>query len=209
MLTPGAESANESGGSPAAERPVLCLCRHGETEWSRSGRHTSRTDLELTDAGRRQAVLVGKVLREIGFDLVLTSPLRRARETAELAGFPDVVVEPDAVEWDYGDYEGVTTDQIREHDPGWTIWTGRVPGGETPAQVASRADRVIARVRSSGAAGVLLISHGHFLRVLAARWLGLGPEWGERFVLDTATLSELGWMREAPAVAQWNHRVRG
>lgn len=190
------------------ERPKLWLCRHGETEWSRSGRHTSRTDLDLTPVGRQQALRAGLVLREANSGLVLTSPLRRARATAELAGFPDAVVEPDAVEWDYGEYEGLTTDEIRRHDPDWTIWSGHVPGGETPEQVAARADRVVHRVRTAGVAQVLLFSHGHFLRVVAARWLGLDARWGERFVLDTATLSELGWMREAAAVVQWNHRVR-
>jgi broad specificity phosphatase PhoE len=209
MLTPGAESANESDDVPAAvEHPVLWLCRHGETEWSRSGRHTSSTDLDLTAIGRNQALMAGAVLREVGFGLVLTSPLRRARITAELAGFPDALVEPDAVEWSYGDYEGLTTDQIREHDPGWTIWHGRVPGGEAPEQVAARADRVVERVRSSGVATALLFGHGHLLSVLAARWMGLGPEWGERLVLGTATLSELGWNRTAPAVVRWNLRAR-
>jgi broad specificity phosphatase PhoE len=212
MLTPGAESsgqtANESGAGSGVGRPVLWLCRHGETEWSRSGRHTSRTDLDLTTAGRQKAVTAGLALRDVGFGLVLTSPLRRARTTAELAGFPDTIVEPDAVEWDYGEYEGLTTDEIRKSDPEWTIWTGRVPGGETPEQVATRADRVVARVCASGVARVLLVSHGHFLRVLAARWLELGPEWGERLVLDTAAVAELGWSREARALVQWNRRVR-
>ena len=155
-----------------------------------------------------QAQRAGIVLREGDFGLVLTSPMHRARQTAELAGFPDAVVEPDATEWAYGEYEGLTTDQIRERDPGWTIWRGVTPGGETAAEVAARADRVVAHVRGTGVARVLLFSHGHFLRVVAARWLGLPAEWGERLKLGTAALCELGWEREAPAVVQWNLRPR-
>jgi len=202
MPTPGGESAAAGG------RPTLWLCRHGETEWSHSGRHTSTTDLDLTPAGRVQAQRAGAVLREGDFGRVLRSPMHRARQTAELAGFPDAVVELDATEWAYGDYEGLTTDQIRERDPGWTIWRGVTPGGETAAEVAARADRVVAHVRGTGVARVLLFSHGHFLRVVGARWLGLPAEWGERLKLGTAALCELGWEREVPAVVQWNVRPR-
>ncbi|HLM64438.1 MAG TPA: histidine phosphatase family protein [Acidimicrobiales bacterium] len=185
-------------------RPELWLCRHGETEWSRTGRHTSSTDLDLSDAGVDVARLVGKRLRAEQFDVVLTSPLRRARRTAELAGFPDADIDPDAVEWAYGDYEGRTTPEIRDDVPGWTIWRGTVPGGESPAEVAARADRLVERVRREAPERALLFAHGHFLRVLGARWLGLPPERGEQLKLDTATLSVLGWEREAPAIVRWN-----
>jgi broad specificity phosphatase PhoE len=208
MPTPGAESSSVLRGPAAPDgRPNLWVCRHGETEWSRAGRHTGVTDLDLTPHGRDQARQAGDTLRHECFGLVLTSPLRRARATAELAGYPDAEVEPDAVEWDYGEYEGLTTDQVRTKAPGWTIWHGEVPGGETAAAVAARADRVVARVRSAGAQQALVFSHGHFLRVLAARWLALGPEWGERLKLETATVSQLGWEREAPAVVRWNARA--
>jgi probable phosphoglycerate mutase len=202
MPTPGGESA------AAAGRPTLWLCRHGETEWSHAGRHTGTTDVGLTPAGRMQAQRAGAVLRGVDFGLVLCSPMARARQTAELAGFPQAIVEPDATEWAYGDYEGLTTGQVRERDPGWTIWRGVTPGGETAAEVGARADRVVARVCGAGVAWVLLISHGHFLRAVGARWLGLPVAWGERLKLGTATLCELGWEREAPAVEQWNVRPR-
>jgi broad specificity phosphatase PhoE len=198
MTTPGAESSVD-------ERPPLWLCRHGETEWSRSGRHTGTSDLDLTERGAREAVLAGHVLRSERFGLVLTSPLRRARETARLAGFPGAQVERNAVEWDYGEYEGLTTAEARERDPGWTIWHGHVPGGERAEDVGARADRIVARVRAAGVP-TLLFSHGHFLRVLAARWLGLPPARGESLKLDTATVSQLGWERDAPAVVRWNLR---
>lgn len=198
MTTPGAESSVD-------ERPPLWLCRHGETEWSRSGRHTGTSDLDITEVGAREAALAGSVLRGERLGLVLTSPLRRAQETARLAGFPDAEVEPDAVEWDYGDYEGLTTAEVRERAPDWTIWHGHVPGGERAGDVGARADRVVARVRAAGVPA-LLFSHGHFLRVLAARWLGLPPARGESLKLDTATVSQLGWEREAPAVVRWNLR---
>jgi probable phosphoglycerate mutase len=185
-------------------RPQLWLCRHGETEWSRSGRHTSVTDLELTDHGRAQADRLAARLDGVAFGLTLTSPLRRARDTAARCGAADAVVDPDATEWAYGDYEGLTTPQIREHDPGWTIWHGHVPGGETAAAVGERADRVVARVRDAGVERAVVFSHGHFLRVLAARWLGLAPARGESLKLGTATLCVLGWEREAPAIEQWN-----
>jgi probable phosphoglycerate mutase len=185
-------------------RPQLWLGRHGETEWSAGGRHTSRTDLDLTPAGEEQADLLAERLRGVRFDLVLTSPLRRARVTAVRAGFPDAEVEPAATEWAYGEYEGLTTSTIRESVPGWTIWHGAVPGGETADEVAARADRVVARVRERATERALLFAHGHFLRVLAARWLGMPASWGEHLKLGTGTLSVLGWERLAPAVEQWN-----
>jgi probable phosphoglycerate mutase len=187
-------------------RPQLWLGRHGETEWSATGRHTSRTDVALTPAGEKQADRLAARLQGVRFDLVLTSPMQRARVTATLVGFADAEVEPAATEWAYGEYEGLTTGTIRESAPGWTIWHGAVPGGETAAEVAARADSIVARVRAEAPERAVLFSHGHFLRVLAARWLGLPPEWGEHLKLGTATLSVLGWERLAPAVEEWNVR---
>ena len=180
------------------------LVRHGETEWSRDGRHTSVTDLELTAKGEQQgAALRGRL--ELAFDRVVTSPLARACATAALAGFagPDVRVDDDLHEWCYGDYEGITTAQIRETVPGWTVWTHDVPGGETGAQVATRCDRVIARCRSQPGR-TLLVAHGHLLRVLAARWVGEPYAFGRHLHLDTGTVSVLGEDRGAPVIAHWN-----
>ena len=187
----------------------VVLVRHGETEWSRTLRHTGRTDEPLTDLGRRQAELVGAALRERSFALVLTSPLQRAAETCRLAGF-GMVAQPrdDLMEWDYGDYEGRTTEEIRKEVPGWTVFSGGVPNGETIEQVAARADRVIAEAR--GAPGdVLLFAHGHVLRILAVRWLGLEPETARLLALDSATLSSLGYDRETAVIRFWNLRVGG
>ncbi|SDT07628.1 probable phosphoglycerate mutase [Nocardioides scoriae] len=181
----------------------LWVVRHGETEWSRDGRHTSTTDLDLTAEGAEVARgLAGRLAGE-EFDLVLSSPRLRARVTAELAGFAEVETTEDLAEWDYGDYEGLTTPHIREQVPGWTVWSHPCPGGETAAQVAERLDRVVARVQDAGVRAIVF-SHGHASRVLAARWLGLPPEDGRHFVLGTATLSTLAWERESPAVARWN-----
>jgi broad specificity phosphatase PhoE len=187
----------------AGDPGELWVVRHGETSWSRSGRHTSRTELDLTPAGEQAARTVGERLAGTEFDRVLTSPRGRARRTAELAGFPDAQVDADLVEWDYGRYEGLTSATIRESVPGWTVWTHPCPGGEAAAQVAARLDRVVARVRSSGDR-VLVFTHGHAGRVLAARWLGLAPEQGSLFVLGTATVSVLGSEHDLPAVARWN-----
>jgi broad specificity phosphatase PhoE len=181
----------------------LWLVRHGETEWSRDGRHTSTTDLELTGAGERVARELAARLAGEKFGLVLTSPRRRARRTAELAGFPDAEVDADLVEWDYGDYEGLTTKQIRATVPGWTIWSAPVPGGETAAQVSARLDNVVRRVRETSG-DVLVFGHGHALRGLTARWLELDVTEGRHFVLGTATVSVLGWERDSPAVHRWN-----
>jgi broad specificity phosphatase PhoE len=181
----------------------LWIVRHGETEWSRDGRHTSTTDIDLTPEGEEVARGLAGRLVDADIDLVLTSPRTRARRTAELAGFPDAHLEDDLVEWDYGDYEGLTTPEIRETVPGWTVWTHPCPGGETADQVGARLDRVVAKVRAHGGR-VLVFSHGHASRVLAARWLGLPPTDGRHFVLDTATVSILGWERESPAVVRWN-----
>ena len=181
----------------------LWLVRHGQTEWSREGRHTSVTDLPLTESGVAVATTLAERLDGLEFGLVLTSPRERARRTAELAGFPGAQVEPDLVEWDYGDYEGLTTEQIRETVPGWTVWTDPCPGGETAEQVASRLDRVVAEVRAYGGRA-LVFGHGHALRALAARWVGRPASDGRLFRLDTATVSTLGYEREAPVVLRWN-----
>jgi broad specificity phosphatase PhoE len=185
-------------------RPDLWLCRHGQTEWSRDGRHTSHTDLPLTPAGVDEARRLAPVLVAVGFDLVLTSPLRRAADTAVVLGFPAAKREPALSEWDYGDYEGRTTAEIREAVPAWTVWTHPSPGGEQAGQVAARADRVIGRVLDEAADRALVVSHGHFLRVLTARWLGEEPAFGRHLVLGTGTLSVLGWERDERAIIRWN-----
>lgn len=181
----------------------LWLIRHGETEWSRDGRHTSTTDLPLTQEGEEVARGLVDRLKGTDFDLVLTSPMLRARRTAELAGFPDAWIEEDLHEWEYGEYEGITTRQIREHDPDWTIWIGPTPGGETADQVTRRMDRVVATARAHGGR-VLAFSHGHASRALAARWLAQPVDEGRLFRLDTSTISVLGYEHEGPAVVRWN-----
>ncbi|MBA3689456.1 MAG: histidine phosphatase family protein [Chloroflexi bacterium] len=187
-----------------AERQIW-LARHGETEWSRDGRHTGLTEIPLTDLGRSQAEALGTRLADHHFSLVLTSPRSRARETARLAGFADVKVEPDLAEWDYGDLEGRRTVEIAADSPGWTIWTGPWRGGETVDQVSARADRVLARCLAPDVNDdALLFGHGHMLRVLAARWLDLAGGFGSLFGLSTATVSVLGWERERPIIESWN-----
>jgi len=183
----------------------IVLVRHGQTEWSANGRHTSVTDLDLTPEGERRARALGGRLALRSFALVLCSPRKRAQKTAQLAGVGPVETDEDLAEWAYGEYEGKTTRQIRERDPGWVVWTGHTPGGETAGQVGARADRVLNRVRPilSGA-DVCLVGHGHMLRVLTARWLGLPPKEGALFKLETATLSVLGYERETPALLTWN-----
>ena len=180
------------------------LVRHGETEWSRDGKHTSHTDLDLTDDGVRVARGLRDRLAGTSFDLVLTSPLQRARRTAELAGFPDAEPEPDLAEWDYGDYEGLTTEEIRESVPGWTIWTDGARAGETAEAVTARLDRVVTRLMDRPGR-CLLFGHGHCLRALAARWLELPVTDGARLYLQTATVSVLGFERETPVLLKWNH----
>ncbi|HEV7861303.1 MAG TPA: histidine phosphatase family protein [Acidimicrobiia bacterium] len=188
----------------SVHQPRIFLVRHGATEWSVTGQHTGRTDVPLTEEGRRQAKRLGARLARERFALVLVSPLSRARETARLTGFGDVAeVDPDLVEWDYGDYDSLTSADIRKERPGWTIWRDGVPGGETLEQVAARADRVLARVRSVEG-NVVLFAHGHILRVLAARWLEQAPVEGARYYLSTASLSVLGWERETPVIDRWN-----
>lgn len=188
----------------AATHPDLWLARHGETDWSAAGRHTGLTDVPLNDVGEAAARALADVLAGETFELVLTSPLQRARHTAALAGFGDqAVVEPNLREWDYGDYEGITTADIRESRPGWTVFGDGCPGGETVEEVGTRIDLVIARVRQSSGQ-VLAFAHGHSLRVLAARWLELPPAGGAHFTLGTATVSVLGWERDVPTVDRWN-----
>lgn len=180
------------------------LIRHGETEWSRSGKHTGVTDVPLTEQGRTTARLLQPVLARESFALVLTSPLQRARETCELARLGNAVtVEPDLMEWNYGAYEGLTTREIQQARPGWSLFHDGCPGGETPAQVAARADRVLGKVHSTDG-NVVLFAHGHSLRVIAARWLDQPPSLGERLLLDTATLSVLGYYYDSPALKIWN-----
>ena len=180
----------------------LWLCRHGETEWSRDGRHTSTTDLDLTAEGEEVATTLAERLAGTSFDLVLTSPRLRARRTAELAGF-DPQVDDDLVEWAYGDYEGVTTDEIRQTVPGWTVFTHPTPGGESAEEVGVRLDRVVARARDHGGR-VLVFGHGHSLRVLAARWLEQDVRDGRHLRLDTARICTLGYERETPVLLRWN-----
>ncbi len=187
-----------------APEPELWLVRHGETEWSRDGRHTSVTDLPLTDKGTAAARALRDQLADTAFDLVLCSPRRRALDTARLAGFDEPTLEPDLVEWDYGDYEGISTEEIRaEHDPDWWLWTDGSPSGESPAQVGERLDRVAERVRAERGR-VLAVAHGHSLRVLAARWLGMPVEAGASFLLHTSTVSVLTYDRGTPVVDRWN-----
>lgn len=197
------------------ESAAVVLLRHGETEWSRTGRHTGRTDVPLTPAGEEQArALAVLVDRYPPPAHVLVSPAARARETARLAGLDSVEVEPGLWEWDYGGYEGRTSADIRQERPGWYLWTdGVIPGddphpGETIEQVGSRVDGVLDRIRTALDDGaVAVVAHGHLLRVLTARWLGLPPADGRLFRLDTGTYSVLGYEHERPAVRVWNAPV--
>ena len=187
--------------------PEVVLVRHAETEWSLSGQHTGRTDVPLTDSGRRRASALGTELATRQFELVLTSPLARAAETCLLAGFGErAVVRDELMEWDYGVYEGRKTLEIREEVPGWSLWRDGVPFGEAAEAVAARADRVLDEIRSVSGDS-LVFSHGHLLRVLGARWLGLEPQAGRHFGLDPGSLSILGYERETPVIRRWNSRV--
>jgi len=186
--------------------PTIYLARHGETAWSLTGQHTGRTDLPLTERGERNARRLGQRLEGLRFAKVLTSPLRRASRTCELAGFGTVAeVNDDLLEWDYGQYEGLTSVQIRAMNPGWSLFRDGCPGGEIPEQVGARADHVIERVRAFHG-DVLLFASGHLLRVMAARWLGLEPAAGRFFLLDTASLSALGYEhnQSRPVSRLWN-----
>jgi broad specificity phosphatase PhoE len=180
------------------------LIRHGETEWSLSTQHTGITDIPLTENGRKVAKLLEPVLAKGTFALALTSPLERARETCELAGLGKrAEIDSDLMEWNYGEYEGLTPKQIQAKAPGWMLFNDGCPGGESPEQVGARVDRVIARVRAVEG-HVALFAHGHIFRVFAARWLGLPPTAGCHFLLDTATLNILSYYRGMPAVKRWN-----
>lgn len=181
----------------------LFVVRHGATEWSESGRHTSRTEVPLLPEGEEEAADLGGYFQGQDFALVLTSPRQRARRTAQLAGFPQAEVDDDLREWDYGAYEGLTRAAIQERDPDWTIWDGVTPDGETPDQIQARVDRLIARVRSVDG-DVLAFSHGHTSRVIGARWIGQPVTLGRSFSLDTATVSVLGEDRGSWVIERWN-----
>jgi broad specificity phosphatase PhoE len=190
--------------SPVGQEVDVYLVRHGETEWSLSGRHTGATDLPLTENGRSEAKMLEPLLSTIEFALVLSSPMQRARNTCELAGLGrNMLIDPDLMEWNYGEYEGLTSKQIRRVAPGWMVFDDGCPGGESPAQIGARADRLIARIRAAEGR-VALFAHGHLFRVLAARWIGLPPAHGRHFLLDTSTLSILGYYQGVPALKRWN-----
>ena len=182
---------------------LITLARHGETKWSRTGQHTGTTDLPLTDEGERQAAALAARVAEGGFDLVLSSPARRAADTAKAFGF-GFTIDERLVELDYGEYEGLTTVQIRGRRPAWDLWFDGCPGGETVDEVGERVDAVLQHLVESEARSVLLIGHSHTFRVLTARYLGLEPHAGRLFKLDTATLSELGEYHARPVVLRWN-----
>ena len=186
--------------------PIIYLARHGETAWTLSGQHTGTTDLPLTEHGEQNARRLGERLKRLTFAKVFASPLQRARKTCELAGFGSVAeIDPDLVEWNYGEYEGLTSAQIQATRPDWKLFRDGCPGGETLAQIGARADRVVARVRAIQG-NALLFSSGHFLRVLGARWLGLDASGGQFFLLSTAALSELGYEHDLtePVIRLWN-----
>lgn len=189
------------------ERPSLFLLRHGATEWSESGQHTGHTDLPLLPEGEDEARAIAPLLAGRSFALVLSSPLSRAWRTAELAGLTGIEAEDDLLEWDYGKVEGRTTAEMREDQPDWTVFRNEIPDGETAEEVGVRVDRVIARSRAAGG-DVLVAGHGHCLRILAARWLGLDARAGRLFHLASGTLSELAWEREQPVIKSWGLQDR-
>jgi broad specificity phosphatase PhoE len=202
-VTSGGPPGEADGAAPPGPTRLV-LVRHGETEWSRSGRHTGRTDIPLTHRGREQAARLGEVLGGRTFSRVVSSPLSRALETCRLAGFGEVAETVDDLrEWDYGIYEGRTRADIAAEVPGWTIWTHPIVGGESLAQVGQRADRVIARLLPAGG-DVLVFAHGHILRVVSARWIEQPPVLGSRLELATATVSELGWEHDLRVIEAWN-----
>jgi len=187
----------------------LWLVRHGETEWSRSGAHTGRTDIPLTAAGQENAAAMGRLLGGRRFALVLTSPLERAWETCRLAGYgAEARIDPNLIEWDYGDYEGRTTSEIQKDVPGWSLWVSGVPHGETVEQVGARAEAVIERALQADG-DVALFAHGHVLRILTARWLGLAADAGRLFALGTASMGTLGYERTTRVITRWNLSVSG
>jgi len=185
----------------------LFLVRHGETEWSLNGRHTGTTDIPLTEHGRKVARLLRPILAKESFALALTSPLLRARETCQLAGFENAHIEPDLMEWNYGRYEGLTPAQIHATDPGWLLFRDGAPDGEQPEEIGARVDRVIEKARAV-TGDVILFAHGHVLRVVAVRWLGFPPSEGQRLLLDTATTNVLSYYRGIPAIKRWNAPVQ-
>lgn len=192
-----------------SEGTELWLIRHGETEWSLNRKHTSRTDVGLTEHGRRRAEELRDYLAGTEFAAVFTSPMKRARETCAIAGFGDVArVDEGLLEWDYGTSEGRTTEEIRAESPGWSVWNAEIVGGESAEQVGARADGVISRALAAGDAGscgrVALFAHAHILRILAARWIGLEARKGELFVLGTGSVSVLSWERETRVIEAWN-----
>jgi broad specificity phosphatase PhoE len=190
-----------------SEGTDLWLVRHGETEWSLSGKHTSRTDIALTEHGRKRAEELRDYLKDTKFDAVFVSPMQRARETCAIAGFGDVAVVDDGLkEWDYGVYEGKTTKEIRDVLPGWSVWKDEIVGGETVEHVGERADGVIARALADASAGgrVALFAHAHILRILAARWVGLPADGGRLLALGTGSVSVVGWERETRVIQSWN-----
>ncbi|HMD51655.1 MAG TPA: histidine phosphatase family protein [Solirubrobacteraceae bacterium] len=187
-----------------SDAPETVLVRHAETEWSRDGRHTGRTDIPLTEAGRTAARALARRLADRRFELVLVSPSLRARETCELAGLAaQALISEDLLEWDYGDYEGLTTPEIDALRPGWSLWRDGCPGGEQPSQVGARADRVIAELRAAGGTAAVF-SHGHLLRVLGARWIALEPSGGGRLGLSPGAVCVLGHERGTAILAGWN-----
>ncbi len=203
MVEAGAGSVPASAVPP--DTSELWLIRHGETEWSRSGQHTGRSDIPLLPEGEAQAAALAEMLADVKPSFVLCSPLQRARHTAELAGLQVDDFDDDLLEWDYGDYEGLTSSEIQRKIPGWTLWKDGVPNGETAEQVGARADRVIARVIPELSRGpVVLIAHGHISRVLAARWIGLAPTAGGNLLLGTASPSVLGSNYGLRALVRWN-----
>jgi probable phosphoglycerate mutase len=191
-----------AGGGEQGHDQKVWLIRHGPTEWSESGQHTGSTDIPLTEAGESAAKAVGPVLAGESFALVLSSPMQRAQRTAELAELTPEI-DGDLCEWDYGDYEGRTTPEIRETVPGWTVWRDGSPGGEIAGEVGARVDRAIERIRAVDG-DVAVFAHGHLLRVLAARWLGEAPEFGRHYALSTAAICVLGYERGSPVIFRWN-----
>ena len=205
LVTDAAEQPANGRHTAISER--LWLVRHGDTEWSLSGRHTGRTDLALTEEGQREAIAIGRTLAHRRFSTVLTSPLRRATETCRLAGFGEVAqVDANLLEWNYGDYEGRTTSEIQAERPDWSLWRDGVPGGETPAELAARAQAVMDRALCSPG-NVLLFAHGHILRVLVCCWLGLPPEAGRLFALGTAAATTLGYEHQERVLIRLNGGV--
>lgn len=184
-------------------KPELWLIRHGETEWSRNGKHTGSTDLPLTDHGREQAEALRPALAGVSFDLLLCSPRQRARDTAELAGFDHVEIEANLQEWDYGAYEGLSTPEIQATHPGWSVWRDEITGGETLQQVAGRTQQVIDRCLQHGGR-CALFAHAHVFRILAATWLQQDAGFGQRLSLSTATVSVLGWEHSTRVITRWN-----